>query len=91
MPREFVNYYFRERQPDDNPLVHATYYPQAFRAGEPLPKAKDGMVHDTVFRACDFHDSCQAVKFVNCTFIDCWNAEKLIPETGPVELFVRRI
>jgi len=81
--RKFVNIYFRERQPDDARAVQALYYPQAFRAGEPLPKSReDGKVHGVIFLACDFHDTCQAVEFVDCQFIGCYNAENLKQTQG---------
>lgn len=80
--REFINYYFRERQPDDANDVRAMYYPQARRAGDSLPKSIDGKVYNVIFKACDFHDSCQAVEFVNCTFIGCYNTENFKQTQG---------
>jgi hypothetical protein len=70
-----INHYFRDPQPDDANAVRSTYYPHSLRAGVPLPKSRDGKVYNVIFEACDFHPNCQAVEYVGCTFINCYNIE----------------
>jgi hypothetical protein len=61
-PNTYVEYYFKDA--GTRPWV-------TLLSGLPLPLDADGICRHRTFIRCEFHPVCDAVKFENCTFIDC--------------------
>lgn len=54
--------------------IERRYYKKVVKhmiSGLPLPTDEDGVVRDKYFVQCDFHPSCEEVRFENCTYSGC--------------------